>query len=365
MTLRFGVGICLLAWLLSGCSMISATPSPTATVTPALPQLDLPGAPETLCREATQLRLAPLLRGSWDLNGSATWRLAAAESGTPLATGEWLPLQRDLLIPFPDGQPLPDGKYRVVLETGTQTLLTHTFTILADSPELFDLQLALSPVGPVVTRIPDASRVFYIQFRYAGVCPGAPLWLSVSDDTGVICTHSLTLPEMAGDALAVCHRADGGSFVAGQYHATLTLASGFWALDFKVGEDPTPPPSPITYATHCDPLFVAAALDPQYQPLLPNDRFQWYTQAVYVGATCHDLPPAVPWLVRWYRQGALVHESEGLWDGGLTGVVWDSYAGSPEVPFLRSGTYSATLAISGTVSLTTTFRIIPYTPPAP
>lgn len=365
MTLRLWVGVCLAVLLFSGCSVISVTPSPTATLTPVLPELDMPGAPESLCREATQLRLTPLLRGSWNLDSSTNWHLTAVESGISLATGEWLPLQRDLLIPFPDGQPLPTGKYHVVLETGAQALLTHTFTILADTPELLDLQLTLSPVGPVVARVPDGARVFYIQLRYAGVCPGAPLWLSVSNDLEVICTHSLTLPEMTGEALAVCHRADGDFFAPGAYRAILTLASGSWTLDFKVGEDPTPTPPPPTYATHCEPLFVAAALDPQYQPLLPNDRFQWYTQAVYVGAACHELPPAVPWLVRWYRQGALVRESEGLWDGGLTGVVWDSYAGSLEAPFLRSGTYSATLAISGTASLTTTFRVIPYTPPVP
>jgi len=367
MTLRLWVGVCLAAVLWSGCSVIPGTPAPTTTLAPVFPEIDVRGAPERLCREATQLRLEPLLRGPWELEEVATWRLTAVDSETALAVGEWSPLQRDLLIPFPKGMSLPAGNYRVVLESGTQALLTHTFTVLPDVSELLELELLLSPVGPVVTRVPDASRVFYIQFRYAGVCPGASLWLSVSDDDkGVICTHSLTLPEMAGAAFAVCHREDGDFFAAGAYRATLTLAAaGTWTLDFKVGEDPTPVPQPPTYATHCDPLFTAAALDPQNQPLLTTDRFQWYTQAVYVGATCYDLPPATPWLARWYRQGVVVREFEGLWGGSLTGIIWDSYAGSPEAPFLRSGTYSATLAISGTAPLTTTFSVIAYTPPAP
>ncbi len=357
---------CMVGLLLAGCRVMPAIPPPTVTTIPVLPEIQLPGAPGVLCREATQLRLEPLLNGPWPDNGMASWQLTTADAEAVLATGEWAPVQGDLLITFPKGLPLMAEDYLVVLRMGAQKWLTHTFTILPDVSELREVHLLLTPDGPTVERLPAATRVFYVAFRYAGVCPGAPLWLSVSDDDlEVVCAQSATLTQIAGEAMSACYRDDGAPFSDGLYHATLTLAApGSWTVDFYAGAEPTPPPPPPpTHATHCDPPFVAAALDPQAMPLLSGERFEWYTQAVYIGARCYDLPPATPWTALWYREGTLVREFEGVWVGGSEGVLWDSLVGIPEAPFLRFGTYTVTLAVSAAVPLTTAFRVIAYTPP--
>ncbi|HOV47981.1 MAG TPA: hypothetical protein PLM06_05025 [Anaerolineae bacterium] len=355
----------LAAMLLAGCAGIPATPSPTVRITPVFPEVQLPGAPAQLCRDALQLRLEPLLKGSWPAGGSATWTLLGADAETPLAEGEWTPLQRDLLIAFPHGAPLAAGKYRVVLRAETQTLFTHTFEILAATPEVQAMRLLLTPDGPAVERLPEDTRVFYVQFRYAGVCPGAPLWFAVSAGADVVCTQALTLLEMEGEQSVACYREEGMPFAAGVYRAALTLtAPESRQLEFEVGAAPTPPPPPKP-AVRCDAPFVAGALAPQGQPVLTADRFQWYTQAVYVGATCQELSAATPWSARWYREGTLLREFEGVWDGGPEGVIWDSLSGDVAAPFLRPGAYTVTLVVSATAPLTTTFRVIPYTPPTP
>lgn len=365
---------CLLLGLwLAGCAFMPATPSVTPPATPSVtpmsalasPEVQLPAAPAELCREATQLRLEPLLKGPWPAGAVATWQLTSVDSETALTAGEWTPIQRDLLIAFPQGAPLPPGDYRVTLHTDTAVLMTHRFTILTDEPQFRELELRLTPDGPLVERLPDDTRVFYVAYRYAGVCAGTPLWLSVSDGAEVVCTQTLALPAMRGQGVTACYREQGAPFAAGDYRATLTLnAPERWTLDFGVGTPPQPPQLPPTYATRCEAPFVAAALDPQGAPLLPGDRFQWYTQAVYVGAACYETPPNTPWTAQWYREGALVREFEGVWDGALTGVIWDSLVGTPQAPFLRAGAYAVTLTISNTTLLTTTFRVVAYIPPA-
>lgn len=355
----------LIGVVLTSCNAPSTTPTPTVAVIPAFPELQLSGAPEVLCREATQLRLEPLLQGVWPTGEIATWQLVNVNADGVLTSGEWMPVERDWLVTFPKGRPLEASDYRVVLRAGSHDLLSHTFTVLADAPTLDQTQIHLTPNGPVVDRLPERARVFYIHFRYAGVCPGAPLWLSVSNDSGMVCNHTINLPELAGDGAVACYREDGAPFQVGTYSAKLTLgAVGSWDVDFEVGAEPTPPPPPPTYATRCDPLFVAAALDSTGKPLLIRDRFEWYTQAIYVGAMCYDLPPAAPWKALWYREGALVREFQDVWTGGSEGVLWDSHAGTLEAPFLRFGMYSVTLTISATAPSTTTFRVIAYTPPA-
>lgn len=365
MTMQRWVDWLLVGLLLAGCASAPAAQPATPVVAPAFPEVQLPDAPAELCRDATQLRLEPLLKGLWPAGGVATWRLTAADAEAALASGEWTPMQRDLLIAFPKGGPLPPGNYRVSLRAEAQSLLTHTFTIRADEARVSDLGLLLTPTGPAVERLPDALRVFYLHYRYTGVCPGAPLWVSVSDGVDVVCSQTLTLPHMDGEGAATCHREAGAPFAAGEYQATLTLtAPEGWTLDFKAGAPPPPPPPPPVYATRCEALFVAAGLDPQGAPLLPAEHFQWYTQGIYVGAVCQDLPPAAPWTARWYREGTLVREFEGVWPGAAEGIVWDSLTGSAQAPFLRSGIYAVTLAVSNTTPLTTTFRVVAYDPPA-
>jgi hypothetical protein len=51
------------------------------------------------------------------------------------------------------------------------------------------------------------------------------------------------------------------------------------------------------------------------------------------------------WQSRWYREGTLVREEAGIWDGANEAMVWDSLTGVPENPFLLPGSYTVTLEI--------------------
>lgn len=255
------------------------------------------------------------------------------------------------------------GEYRVVLRMGSQDLWSHTFTVLADAPKLGRVEIPLTPNGLVVDRLPEQARIFYVHFRYAGVCPGALLWLSVSHDSGAICNRMVNLPDLDGDGTIACYREDRAPLEVGTYHATLTKDEpGRWDENVEVGTESTPPSPPPTYVVGCDSPVVDAVLDSTGKPLLTRDRFEWYTQAIYVGAMCHDLSPAASWEALWYRDGALVREFQGVWTGAAEGILWDSHTGTLEVRFLHFGMYSVTLTISATTPLTTAFRVVGYTP---
>ena len=348
--------------LLVSCTASPVTAPAEATPTPP-PELRFPTASAELCREATQLRLQPLVDAAWPAELVAAWELTAAGDDAALASGEWSPEQRDLFVAFPQGAPLPPGEYVLTLRVGDARVGHYPFTVCADEAQLTSLSLALTPDGPGMGHLPDGTRTFYLRYAYDAICPGAPLWVTVSREDETICTHSLSLTEARGEGAVACYRAEGAPLEYGSYRATLTLmgeeVGGFL---FLVGEKPVATVATVETVYHpvCEPLFTALGLTPAGEPYRHLERFEWYTQGVYAGTHCRDLPPQATWETHWYRQGEEVRVHHGVWAGPTEGVLWDSLTGTDAAPFLRYGTYSVTLTLADTTPLSASFRVYSY-----
>ena len=228
---------CLLLVALSGCelwpqSTVTNEPQPTT-----VPEVQLSSSPEVICRDATQLRLQPA--ADEDLRSTPfQWKLRAAGREPVLASGEWVPRQRELVIPFPLGQPLPPGEYTLSLEWSAEVVAEHEFVILAQGPELTAATLALTPVGPEVTNLELPPRVFYLRYEYAAACRGAPFWVTVNYENELVCSRNVSLRENHGRGVAACYRQTGALFEEGEYQATLTLLGGEErTLAFRVGPE--------------------------------------------------------------------------------------------------------------------------------
>jgi hypothetical protein len=322
-----------------------------------LPALAFADPPASLCREAAQLRLDVRLPvDAWPPTEAITWTLAS-EGDELVARGEFAPPGDDLVVSFPRGEPLPPGAYAVSLTARGEEVARHAFEVLAEEGRITALGVALTPAGPAVTRLPADAHVLYLLYDYAGVCSGAPLWASVSREGELLCRHNLNLEGGEGAGALPCYEPGGGPLESGVYRVVLTLlGERVRALSFRVGE-PT-----ATYAPECAPPFAAVGVSPTGHPVRPSENFQWYTQGVYVGAECRDMPPGQTWEAEWYREGQLLQEHAGMRTGEGTGVIWDSLVGTEEVPFLAPGSYSVTLTLEGVEPLTTTFEVIQYVP---
>ncbi len=353
---------CLLLVVLSGCDL---WPQSTVTREPqpiTVPDVQLSAPPEVLCRDATQLRLQPLVSEGL-LAAPFQWELRAAGTEPVLVAGEWSPRQRELVVPFPVGQPLAPGEYALSVAWGAEVVAEHEFTILAQVPEVTAATLALTPVGPEVTNLELPSRVFYLRYEYEAACRGAPFWVTVNYGDELVCNRNISLPEDHGQGVVACYRQTGALFEEGEYQATLTLLGGEeWTLAFRVGQEPVEV-EPIVYHPVCEPATISMGLTPEGEPYRPLERFEWYAQSIYLSARCRDLPPDLGWETRWYRDGEEFRVYEGRRQGPEEGFIWDSITGAERAPFLLPGYYTATLSIADTAPLTVAFRLIHYVPP--
>ncbi|MEA3307924.1 MAG: hypothetical protein U9Q70_00235 [Chloroflexota bacterium] len=353
---------CLLLVLLSGCEFWprnNVTSEPASTVAPVL-QLSSP--PAEICRDATQLRLQPVVDDEM-LIESFQWELRATGTEPVLAAGEWSPRQRELIIPFPSGQPLPPGEYVLHLKWGTAVVAAHKFTILAQGSELTSATLSLTPVGPRVTSLIRSPRVFYLHYEYESACRGAPLWVTVKYGEELVCSRNMTLPEDHGQGVVACYQQNGALFAEGEYQATLTLLGGEERiLAFRVGREPVAEPGTEIYRPICESPSVSMGLTPDGKPYRSLERFEWYTQGVYLSTRCHNFPSEMAWEARWYREGEEIRVYAGQYEGPDEGFIWDSITGVEKAPFLSPGYYTATINISDTLPLTVAFRLFPYVP---
>ncbi len=367
---------CGLVWALAACTPIFEAP-PSRTLSEA-PQVTFAAAPSNICQAATQIRFTPEVSGPWADNVAAHWALTAEGDATILSQGEWQPDMKELLVAFPKGAALAPGRYRLTLRLGDVALAEHGFTIDEDSTAVTAFALAMAPTGPSVERLAAGVQHFYLRYTYANACLGTPYWISVRHNDALICTHNATLPQVSGVGTVPCYRKDGAALENGVYEAELTMMGQVYHRDtFEVGTTPTPTPLPPTATPTvaptatptplplvCAPLFAAAGLTPDGEPFLPKDRFEWYSQVVYVGTQCENLPANVSWESAWYRNGQSVRTANGVWPGaGGMGTVWDSVTGVPRAPFLPAGTYTVSLTVGDVTPMTATFRLIPYVKP--
>ncbi|MFP4343946.1 MAG: hypothetical protein ACLFU8_04540 [Anaerolineales bacterium] len=355
--------VALLAFGTASCVQQPGAAPPEGERSPApAPVLRFAETEERLCREATQLRLRPLVAGAWRPGESAEWFLSPADGSEVLTSGTWSPEDQELFVAFPRGELLLPGEYRVRITLEEQEVGHYTFAVRGEEPLLEDVGLSLTPDGPAVADIDEAHHVFFVRYAFENVCPGSPLWIAVDYGEEPLCRRKITLEESEGQGVEACYRADGEPLEAGEYSLVITLM-GEEAVRtaFRVGAEPVveSPPAPV-----CRELFTAMGLSPEGAPFRALSGFEWYTQVVYAGARCRDLGPDLRWEARWYRDGEPVRLETGRWKGQERGVVWDSLTGTEEAPFLPPGTYSLTLSLEGMASpLTSTFRVIPYVPP--
>lgn len=368
--------VCGLVGLLSACASNTASPP---TPTPLIPpQVTFDAAPDTLCQAATQIRFTPEALDSWPITVKAQWTFSREGENTVLSQGEWQPGMGELFVAFPKGEALPPGRYTLALSADGVSLGEHTFAITADTAAVTSLELALTPSGPVLSRLPGDTQHFYLRYTYQGACPGAPYWITVRHGDAIICTHNATLSAAKGTESVPCYRNDGAPLEDGDYHAELTLMGRTQhTLAFQVGDDPTPIPTATSTATPpptpeppppliCAPPFAAAGLTPEGEPFLPQNRFEWYSQVIYVGIRCEGLLPGTTWESAWYRNGVNVRAASGVWNQmNSAGVIWDSITGIPGAPFLLPGEYTVALSLGSNEPLTTTFRLIAYVKPEP
>jgi len=224
---------------------------------------------------------------------------------------------------------------------------------LDEQAQLKETTLYLTPSGPSATYLRDETRVFYIHYTYQAACPGAPLWVTITREEEPYCSKHIALTEEHGNGVIACYRENGELWEKGDYTATLTLMTS------------EPVTLPITIgskfeAAKCEPLFAASAISPEGAPNKIEDRFEWYTQGIYVGTKCDRLATNTPWEIQWYRNGERTRTYESTWQGKTEGIIWDSLIGTETESFLTSGTYSVTLTLNTNTALTTTFQIIPY-----
>ncbi len=351
-----------LLWLLAACVPTPPAESTPTTTAEALPVLRFSDdAPVALCRQATQLRLRPVVEGAvWPAQLQAVWALSALGDTTPLASGVWTPDQRDLFVAFPQGAALPPGDYAIAVQAGDAKIGQHRFTVMTAKPEVTDFYAAYTPGGSTITKTAEGAHALYLHYVYDAACPGAPVWITLEHDEAIVCRRAVALESAEGTGVVACYRDDGAPLENGAYRATLALTDEIIArFTLEVGEPPAPP---VTYATVCDAPFTAMGLSPEGEPFRPLTRFEWYTQAVYLGVHCRDLPLGQTWEARWFRAGQEVRQQAGTWDGPLEGMVWDSLTGTDRAPFLPGGSYTATLTIAGQPPLSVAFQVIPYTP---
>ncbi|MGC9394305.1 MAG: hypothetical protein ACP5J4_05575 [Anaerolineae bacterium] len=365
--------------LLAACTSNTAIPPTPTPLSP--PQVTFDAAPDTVCQAATQIRLAPEALDVWPITVKAEWALTREGESAVLSEGEWQPGMGELFVAFPKGEALPPGRYTLALHADGVSLGEHTFAITDETAAVTTLGLALTPSGPALTRLPGGTQHFYLRFTYRGACPGAPYWIAVQHEDAIACSHNATLLQAEGIESVACYRKDGTPLEDGDYHAELTLMGRTQhTLAFTVGDDPTPIPTaaPTTTATPaptatpeplplvCAPPFAAAGLTPEGEPFLPQERFEWYSQVIYVGTQCEGLLPGTTWESAWYRNGANVRMASGVWnETEVAGVVWDSITGIPRAPFLLPGEYTVVITLDNSIPLTTTFRLIAYVKPSP
>lgn len=362
LTLRWLAMSLLLLALLPACEATSSPPPVPTTTAPPPPDVRFTAPPETLCRDATQLRLRPTVVGLWPEEMAARWSLIAVNDEEPLTSGQWTPETGELFVAFPGGVTLPPGEYLLRLETEDLQVGHHNFTVLDAAPQLTETNVALSPDGPPIEAAEDLPYVFYIRYGFEAVCPGSPLWISVSSEGEPVCREKVTLAEERGSDVIACYREDGKSMAAGEYEAILTLmGEEAGSLTFRLGPEPV---EPVVYNPVCTVPFTAMGLSPEGEPFRNLSRFEWYTQAIYVGTQCRDLPPEIAWEARWYRNGEEIRLHEGHRMGSGQGVIWDSLTGTENSPFLPPGAYTVTLTIADVDPLQTAFDVIPYIPPA-
>ncbi|MBN1873170.1 MAG: hypothetical protein JXA33_03000 [Anaerolineae bacterium] len=374
---RFLYGVLSVSILFMPACALTPLPSYTPTPSPTFPlTITFPQAPTALCQVATQLQLRPRVTGAWPNANPVTWELTPHGDRQMLNQGTWSPETADLLITFPNGTPLPPGEYTVSFHADDRSpsvnIAQHTFSIMDTPIQLTGLTLALSPTGPNINYLPADTQHFYLRYTYQGICPGAPFWAVVRRGEETICKQTISLDSEQGTGVVACYRADGVALAEDTYQADLSLmGEAKLHLTFKVGQEPTPTPPtatatplPSPTATSlpltCEPSFIAAGLNADGTPYLPQERFEWYTQIVYVGSYCTGLTTGMSWEARWYRNGEPFTQTYGIWAGDTGGIVWDRLINTPKQPFLMPGTYTVSLTIAHTTSLTGTFYLIPY-----
>ncbi len=352
-------------WL-AGCRIQPAlTPAAVVAPTPAVTLVEGPGQ---VCRVATQLRLIVNISGADPGDAGGRWEIQSA-SGQSLHAGNWTLRDGALLIPFPDGQPMVPGSYTMSLRWRDQELARHSFSVAEAAPAISDLGVSLVPGGELGSRFAPDIRLLFVNFAFDGGCPGAPYWITVRDMAGrALCSHSGVLSTPQGAESVACHLGEGEPFAEGSYRAEVTLMNEVTAeTEFIIEAEPlAPTPLPTPTATPaaiiCEPLFAAAGMAPTGEPFRPLTLFDWYTQAVYVGASCENLRSPTTWESAWYRAGVLVRQERGVWSGAAKGVVWDSLTGQPGNPFLLPGPYTVTLQIDTLAPLWTEFSVYAYEP---
>jgi len=355
--------LCL--WL-AACGLSPAAPAVVVS-TARPPSVVILGAPDVVCRAASQLRLLAQVSVDLTSDPAGEWVLRSSQ-GQDIRQGTWPVRDGAVLISFPEGEPLPSGQYTVHLFWQQTDLAQHTFLIDSQMPTIADLSLSLTPDGATLSRLPSDVRGFYVGYEFQGGCLGGPYWATVWDAAGeILCNESGVLAGTEERGAFACYRADGGYLAAGDYRVEMTLMEAtaevvnFVVEAEPVVHTPTPVPTSVIQPVVCDAFFAAAGLTSATEPFLPLVLFDWYTQVVYAGARCRNLQVGAGWQMTWYHEGELVREGQGEWQGAAESLVWDSLTGVPRNPFLLPGAYTVTLTMED-VSMTTAFSVFDYEP---
>lgn len=355
---------------------------PTPTVPPATtgttrpPDVLIQRGPDDVCGDAVQVRLQVQTSTNLPATTPAIWTLWS-EQGDLLQEATWPLRDGPVLVNFPNSKPLPPGAYAITLQWQDFDLARHTFEVISAAPAITHIQVGRLPgestaagaapgAAPGAAAFSPDTRHLYVTYGYEGGCPGAPYWLIVKDAANTpVCRHDGVLEAIAGSGSAPCYRDDGEPFEPGAYRVEFSMSETVTQTGTFTVEAPpvlpSPTPTPTRQPVRCGPLFTAAGLTSAGEPFLTQDLFDWYTQVIYVGSRCDNVPPATPWRSAWYRQRELVREAEGVYNGSPEGIVWDSLTGAaPTNPFLRSGTYTVSLQIGEMAPVTAEFRVFGY-----
>ncbi len=353
--------------LLTACTSLPI--ASTASPTPADPSAALLAAPDPVCGTATQVRVQLQVSENLPSEDPGAWELTGPGEAS-ITKGDWIVRDGAVLIPFPDNAPLPSGDYTLHLRWRDAELAAHTFSIGPPHPTIQMLDVSVIPGGKQATALwmEAPLHLFYINFVFEGACAGTPYWISTRNAAGeTVCTHNGILESMDGEGTAACYGEEATPFEIGKYEATLTLPGEISRrVSFEIAApEPTatPPPTqtPRPPDVACEDGFAAAGITPEGEPFLPGSIFDWYTVTVYAGMKCRNVQAGTQWRATWNRGEVIAKETQGVWEGPPTGLVWDVLTGVPTNPFVTPGTYTVTLEIGGNSS-EATFTVYEYPP---
>lgn len=297
---------------------------------------------------------APLLADAqWGWKLTRAGRTIAMESPLVWETGS---TSRAMPVALPDSSPLAAGRYELTFLIGDQPVANHIFEVLAEEPQVSNLQVSDVPTRTGRTEFESGIRVIYATYDYENLCPGMSITRTVHLDGEIVHESSEAWSGVSNGSGQLEYYKPG----------RLPLPSGEYTVAVGVGEG-EPRQVPFAIDGAMVPAFgeitIALGVQPDGEPILQateDTPFGSSTRMVYAIFKYTGMSDGLAWEAMWTRNGEEVHRSgEQFWSAEAAATEdthWVAYYRQDGEP-LGGGNYSVTLYIDGDPQKTADFRI--------